>query len=147
MYLIACLSYLLLGSPSLMAKPLSLDEAVTDIDNIAVETFLSDAQSQDGSNSNPISEEDTTIAEISEEQGLINAQIDDVFDSAEFLQMAQDEQLQPPLHGEQVEEMVNGKSLTNEPEDLLNELDGSDLMDYVAEDDLWKEQLTIEDEP
>jgi len=78
-------------------------------------------------------------------KGLIDAQIDDVLSSTEFLALEQSEEFAPPLSAK--EQALMDASMSSDPEFLLNQLDASDLMDYVADDDLWKEQLTIEDEP
>ena len=83
------------------------------------------------------------------DQVLIDAQLEDVCSSAEFLEMEKSAEFAAPRDSakkqDPAEEPQNVHS--TEPELLLKHLDDSNLMDYVAEDDLWKEQLTIEDEP
>jgi hypothetical protein len=81
------------------------------------------------------------------DQGLIEAQIDDVLSSAEFLAIERAVELDKAGDKSIKPDSLNKTQLSSAPEELLNQLDASDLMDYVAEDDLWKEQLTIEDEP
>jgi hypothetical protein len=147
---IAFLSYLLLSSTHLSAESLLAKEVAIDDDKVMVVVSNAKRINQDKLDVEGLTEQRALAkqtSELSEAQMLIDAQIDDVFDSAEFLQMAQDEALDQPLYDSKTDEAVNAKASSDEPEDLLNELDGSDLMDYVAEDDLWKEQLTIEDEP
>lgn len=56
-----------------------------------------------------------------------------------------DEIFSKELTSQKLDVVVDSDSLMPEPEILLNQLDDSDLMDFVAEDDLWKEEL-IEDE-
>lgn len=85
------------------------------------------------------------------DKGLIDAQIDDVLSSAEFLAL-ESSALFSPLddkdgNNKSTKKGKKNKRNSDDPEFLLNQLDASDLMDYVAEDDLWKEQLTIEDKP
>ncbi|MCJ8269738.1 MAG: hypothetical protein MJK04_10095 [Psychrosphaera sp.] len=81
------------------------------------------------------------------DQALIEAQINDVLSSAEFL--AIERSVESDKAGDKSTKpiLLDKSQLSSAPEELLNQLDASDLMDYVAEDDLWKEQLTIEDEP
>jgi hypothetical protein len=81
------------------------------------------------------------------DQGLIEAQINDVFSSSEFLKLQQSAEFSEVIEAPKLPSEKTDNDQLNEPEALLNQLDESDLMDYVAEDDLWKEQLTIEDEP
>ncbi|NQZ12115.1 MAG: hypothetical protein HRT35_33605 [Algicola sp.] len=81
------------------------------------------------------------------DQGLIEAQINDVLSSAEFLAIERSVESDKVGDKSTKPDPLNKSQLSSAPEELLNQLDASDLMDYVAEDDLWKEQLTIEDEP
>ena len=92
--------------------------------------------------------ESENLIEKSLDQGLIEAQIDDVLSSAEFLALeASVKFTQSQPNQPSAEKALMDANFGTDPELLLNQLDASDLMDYVAEDDLWKEQLTIEDEP
>lgn len=104
-------------------------------------------ETQLSKNSNKISQLSNKSNEATEvsaaDKGLIDAQINDVLSSAEFIALEQSAEFST---GDKQSEQRN-KGDTSDPEFLLNQLDESDLMDYVAEDDLWKEQLTIEDEP
>ena len=83
------------------------------------------------------------------DKGLIEAQIDDVLSSAEFLALENSAEFavtDSSVESQHPTGAVEQQS-EDDPEQLLNQLDASDLMDYVADDDLWKEQLTIEDQP
>lgn len=96
--------------------------------------------------------ESEDVTEKSHDQGLIEAQIYDVLSSAEFLALEASAEFAVPLSTTQSKQQLIDNALMdinlgNDPEQLLNQLDESDLMDYVADDDLWKEQLTLEDEP
>lgn len=117
-----------------------------------------------GHTERPKNGNDQQIKPVTNEQakldkGLIDAQIDDVLSSAEFLALenstlfssSADEKTARKKRSTKKKEInksgqKDGHS-SDDPEFLLNLLDESDLMDYVAEDDLWKEQLTIEDQP
>lgn len=79
-----------------------------------------------------------------QELGLIDEQINDVLDTDEFIQLQRSEAFLPSQKQQASSKDANNES---EPEATLLLLDQSDLMDYVAEDDFWQEQLTIEDEP
>ncbi len=76
------------------------------------------------------------------DQGTIDAQIEDVLGSQEFIELEKSE-----VFSKSRNNTNKNKKKESEPEATLLQLDQSDLMDYVAEDDFWKEQLTIEDEP
>lgn len=78
-------------------------------------------------------------------QGLIDAQINDVLGSEEFIELEQSDVFAKPTGKKPAANDKKTKGTDSEATLLL--LDQSNLMDYVAEDDFWKEQLTIEDEP
>jgi hypothetical protein len=81
-----------------------------------------------------------------QELGLIDEQINDVLDTDEFIQLQRSEVFLPSQK-QQASSKDTENGSESEPEATLLLLDQSDLMDYVAEDDFWQEQLTIEDEP
>ena len=80
------------------------------------------------------------------DQKSIDAQIDRVLGSEEFIRLENEAAVDPSKERRKTGR-EKAEQQAEQPETLLNQLDGSDLMDYVAEDDLWKEQLTIENEP
>ena len=91
--------------------------------------------------------------------GTRSVSVDEALNELEILERIVDEALADEVFANEIMQSVevnNGQgnrtavdagSLidADEPEILLNQLDESDLMDFVAEDDLWKEELLEDD--
>ena len=149
------------GSGNVKAGVISYNHSVSDVvENNPFDTdseVLTTAQTEaveDQALDSLFIEQEVTEHEVFEQteqqaldQGLIEAQINDVLSSAEFLAIERSVESDKVGDKSTKPDPLNKSQLSSAPEELLNQLDASDLMDYVAEDDLWKEQLTIEDEP